>query len=227
MRTRVSVVKLFACMLTAAALVFIAAVFDAAATTQTALDLGRAAQLLPRGSGRAEVLDRATQVLETSWSRALSWHAGALEALSWIEALRADNDASDRAALARSRAAAERSLQRAPVQPLVWVRLAALAQAGEPTQLCDARTCVERSYASGPMIDPAPACDRLQIARRAGLDSERMNAAIEAYLAARPAAPDAAACLWFLNPDERFDALLQLELLASSARAQRYRANAP
>lgn len=227
MSTHVSVAKLFACMIAAAALVFTAAVFDAAATTRTALDLGRAAQLLPRGSGRAEVLDRATQVLETSWSRALSWHAGALEALSWIEALRADNDASDRAALARSRGAAERSLRRAPVQPLVWVRLAALAQAGEASQLCDVQTCVEQSYASGPMLEPALACERLHIARRAGLDGELMREAVDAYLAARPAARDAAACLWFLDADERFEALLQLELLASSARAHRHRPGAP
>ncbi len=227
MSTRVSVVKLFAGALGAAALLFTAAVFDAAASTQTALELGRAAQLLPRGSGRAEVLDRAVRVLETSWSRALSWHAGALEALSWIEALRADNDASDRAALARSRGAAERSLRHAPVQPLVWVRLAALTQAGEPTQLCDVQTCVARSYTSGPMLEPALACERLHIARRAGLDGDLMREAVDAYLAAGPAARDAAACLWFLDADERFEALLQLELLASSARALRHRPGAP
>lgn len=200
---------------------FSAAVFEAAASTQAALELARSARTLPVGQARAQVLSRARETLEQSWARATLWHAGALEALSWIEALSGENEPLNRSYLSASARAAVRGLEAAPVQPIGWMRLAALAHAGETNPLCEERACVTLSFASAPMLEPVLACERLRIAQAAGFPLDIDHEAVSSYLATRPDAAAAAACLWFLSPDERFDALMRLRVLRANDRAVR------
>lgn len=153
----------------AAALVALTAAFGAAfvaegaAKTRVALERAHAAVEAHRGDMLRESLSEAADVLETSWARPLEWHAGALEARSWLyaqqAALRPDPvliDASAQAAID--------SLDRDPVQPAAWARLAGLASAGFDQTRCTLRECLIFSWRAARMAEDDIACPRLQIA---------------------------------------------------------------
>lgn len=200
-----------------------AAVFDAASVSQASLDLGQVSQSLPKGRTRAQVLSRASVAVEGSWSQATRWHAGALEALSWVKALEAENAPGDGSALRESRLAAEKSVAIAPIQPVAWMRLAALSLHGQPTGLCNPSRCVALSFAAAPILEPALACERLQIAAATG--TEISPAIVAGYVASRPQPADATRCLSMLSPHLRFEALMALQIQSSADRRVRHRFN--
>jgi hypothetical protein len=185
-----------------------AIVFEAAAKTQLALIQAQSVQQLAEEE-RTAAFDSAARLLETSWARPLAWHAGALEALSWI---RAQQGRLDEAA-----GAATRSVALDPIQPAAWARLAALADEGVREAGCNAAECLERSWRAAKMTDPPTACARLEIAYRNGLLSPRDEriewTARSAFFHGR----DTRQCFAFLPSGERVRAIL----LAEADRAKR------
>jgi hypothetical protein len=49
------------------------------------------------------------------------------------------------------------------VQPAAWARLAAFAHAGRPVSRCDVASCLDRSWASGPLTNSGIECARMRI----------------------------------------------------------------
>src|SRR5262245_57982983 len=61
-----------------------AIVFEAAAKTELALARARAAAQMTDPQQRTAAFESAAALIERSWARPTAWHAGALEALSWM-----------------------------------------------------------------------------------------------------------------------------------------------
>lgn len=141
-------------------------VFEAASKTGLASVAANAASRTPDPRQRTALLSDARDLIETSWARPAQWHAGAVEARSWIYALEARAARRDPSLAAQSAAAAALGVSLAPIQPTAWARLAAFAAAGRSTPACDAATCLERSWLSARMTDAATSCARLQLANR-------------------------------------------------------------
>jgi hypothetical protein len=191
----------------AAAFAFAAATFDAATAARTAMELNEAAQQADDAGARARLLDLAAQALEPRWSAPTRWHAGAIEALSWNKALRAE-DAAERALLVDSAAALERGLAVAPIQPNGWLRLAAIRHVGIGGALCDAEQCLERSWLAAEATDPALGCARLRLAHELGARMRADHPRVRAFLATAPDRETLTRCLAFLPAEDLFALLL-------------------
>lgn len=197
-----------------------ACVYDAASANDEANALGLAAAHTSAPAAARAMLANGQRRLANAWSKPLLWHAGALETASWLSALEA-RLTKDPAALQQSADLARQSVARAPVQPIAWMRLAALAGAGARIRLCAPQSCLARSWASAPMLPAALACDRLTIADQARMRMGSAGFPVRAYLAARPAPRDAARCLSFLEAPDLFAALMALRRQAARDADQR------
>lgn len=195
--------------LLAAALVFCAFVFDASSRADLAQQTARAA-MATEGSARALLLDRAETYASDGWSRPAAWHPGALETLSWIYAVKAEAAGGDRVLLSKSADAAMRSVRLSPLQPLAWMRLAGLHLAGVPNPLCDPLACLQRSWDAASVTNGETDCARLRIAHAAGMPLDAANPHVRDYAASNWNVRDAAACLSFLSPEDRFAVLMQM-----------------
>lgn len=184
------------------------AVFNAAAATQNALTLAESARGAGPSPARAAALVRAEATLSQAWSRPLTWHAGALEAQSWIAALRAEA-ANDPQALAQSAQAAARGVTLAPVQAHAWMRLAALDARAIPNSQCDAAGCLDQSWSAAPMAEPETACARIGLTRSLGVSFEVGDQRLRDYAASGPEPSAMADCLAGLPPEALFPLLLE------------------
>ncbi|MBL8551581.1 MAG: hypothetical protein JNJ73_16460 [Hyphomonadaceae bacterium] len=187
----------------AALLALSAALFDAASAARAAMDLDRAA-LEARPQANPEARDamflRAERDLQARWSQPTRWHAGAIEALAWTQALRGR--------LPQSAATTELAIAQAPVQPAGWLRLAELRRAGVETRLCDtAAACLDKSWTAALAADPELQCARLDLARALGDTPDADDPRVRALIAARPPRQLLAHCLAFLPPEDLFAAL--------------------
>jgi hypothetical protein len=191
----------------AAGLALSAAVFDAAAAARTAMELNEAARQASAARAKDRFLTRAEQALQGRWSAPTWWHAGAIEALSWNKALRAELSRSP-ARWRESGAALERGLSLAPVQPKGWYRLAAIRRAGIGRALCDARVCLERSWKASPAADADFACARLNLAHALGVRLRRDDPRVRAFIDIAPDRATLARCLSFLPAEDLFAVLV-------------------
>ncbi|MGE0046806.1 MAG: hypothetical protein AB7J28_05525 [Hyphomonadaceae bacterium] len=142
-------------------------VFEAASKTGLANVAANAAARTVNPGQRAQRLAEARALVEASWAAPARWHAGAVEARSWIYALEAQGRRQRGSAFAEASAAnAAYGVALAPIQPVAWARLAAFAASGRETLACDLPTCLARSWEAAPMTDAATACARLQLAQR-------------------------------------------------------------
>jgi hypothetical protein len=200
----------------AAAIAFGAAiVFEAAAKTELAVKQAHAAADMTDAQQRSATFDSAAALIETSWARPAAWHAGSLEALSWLRA--------QQGAFERAEDAASRSLRLDPVQPAAWARLAALAETGTHVRDCDTQECLERSWRAAKMTDPTTACARLELAYRAGLLAPRDERILWTAKSGFFLGRDTRECFAFLPRQERVRAILLAEA-DRALRAQRSRA---
>jgi len=216
--------RLIACALCLAAALFALAVGDGVrATAQAHL---RAAQIATRADSdiAATQLDRTRTKLAQHWARPTAWHAGAMETVSWIDALIAERMHNDPARLAASRDAAVALVRLSPIEPGAWARLGALAELGAANELCAAPDCLATSWRVAPMLAPDAACGRLRIAHAIGAPfAGGRDQRIRAYLVANPRTRDAFQCLAFLPARARFEAFLfSRELQIKARRAPRY-----
>ncbi|WP_228445786.1 hypothetical protein [Terricaulis silvestris] len=156
---------------------------------------------------RQRLLERAELGLKQSWALPTRWHAGAAEALSAVIFLKAET-LGDASLFEQSARWATHTVRLAPVQPNAWIRLAALAERGYGNSVCDIDLCLERSWSVALMVEPEPACARLQLAQRRNLLTPN-DARIEAYLDGGASRSEAARCLSFLPPDELFQTLMR------------------
>lgn len=145
---------------------FAALAFDAASTTRQALALGAVARDAADENARARAYAHARDVLAQAWSQPLLWHAGAIEAASWIAALQAQSPANRSAHEAESARAAARGLRLSPVQPIAWARMAALGP--DAHSLCAPDVCLDRSWRAAKMLDADSACARVRVAQSVG-----------------------------------------------------------
>lgn len=193
-------------------------VFDAATITRQALALGAAARDGETDSAKSQFAAQARAALAASPSRATQWHGGAIDALSWINAIDPDDHK------AQSAADAVRGLQLAPIQAPAWTRLSALAAQGVENPLCDARACVARSWQAARMAEPEIACARLRAAQDAGVLGRIDSDERVGWYTRLVEAGAARACLDFAPGGEVFRMLVQRradEIRAREARAQR------
>lgn len=110
------------------------------------------------------LVDRADRVASQSWARPANWHPGVLASSGQLESLRYAHHP-ERVYLEHGRDAAQRAVRLAPVQPGAWFRLADFAQAGLENPHCNAATCLENSWKTGPILrDEALMCSRLRLA---------------------------------------------------------------
>lgn len=174
-------------------------VFDAASRTALALRSLDAARAAQSDAVRVRLLDQAETLILSAWSGAAHWHAGANEALSGILFERATlaGDAGDYAASAHW---AQTALQRAPVQPHALIRLALMAETGRANAMCNARACLERSWALAAMLEPDNACTRLRTAHRLGALTQH-DPRLDDYMRSGVSRRAAAQCLVFLEPN--------------------------
>jgi hypothetical protein len=200
----------------AAAIAFGAAfVFEAAAKTELAVKRAHAAADVTDAQQRSATFDSAAALIETSWARPGAWHAGALEALSWLRTQQGEFE--------RAEEAANRSLRIDPIQPAAWTRLAALAETGTRVRDCDVQECLERSWRAAKMTEPTTACARLELAYRAGLLAPRDQRVFWTAKSGFFRSREARACFAFLPRKERVRAILLAEA-DRNARARRSRA---
>jgi hypothetical protein len=185
-----------------------AAVYDAASSAHEAHTLLRASQAIDQPPLRREILNRAAEAIENSWSNTAYWHAGAAEALSAVYASRTAEENGNMILAAKSVAAAQRSVELSPVQARAWTRLAAFAQIGTPGSPCSVERCLEMSWRAGRIIDPQSACTRLRIAAAEGLLTGPGDERIAWYLSSGAGPLEAARCLDFLPANVRFRVLL-------------------
>ncbi len=196
-----------------AGLVLALATYLAAHGADKALALGLDALDAPTPAQVTIKLIRARAAIDNNPAAPVRWHVGAMEAMSWIDALdatKAGRTAPDPALLAASRNAAEAAVRAAPVQPMAWMRLAALTNAGAPSRLCDARTCLTRSWQSAPMLARVQACERIRIAIAAGYPITPESEEMTRFLAAAPPWRMASACLSGLPAKDFFTVLVRL-----------------
>jgi len=217
-------IAVLAARIAAAALFFAVAfgaavISEAAGVTDRALKRAHAGVNTLQGDMIAEELNSATAMLETSWARPLRWHAGAIEAQSWIHTQRAivDSDpAETRRFLNAGAHEAIRGVARAPVQPAAWARLAGLADAGADQTLCTVRECLNHSWRAARMAQAEVACSRLQIAYTNGLLRQN-DVRIQWVARADYWGAVMRRCVAFMRPGDMFRALM----IAEEDRAQR------
>jgi len=207
-------VRIISFLFAAAGLLYSLFIFDAAATAQRALQLAQGAAALETPRAQQALLANADLLLKTSWSRPLDWHAGALETKSWTAALNARTQATRPSLLRESASAATSALRKAPIQPVAWMRLAAIDEMGASNPLCAAAVCLERSWRAGPLLPSALACDRIRIAHAAQFsfiaEGAQVDPRLDWYAAARPSPRSMMACLSFLSPESLFAVMLKL-----------------
>lgn len=132
-----------------------------------------AANVLTRGAVdtpavRTTLLHRAEGLLYGGAVPPINWHGGAAEAASWTAGLLVVSGEGD--AAERARLAAIAAVRAAPVQPIAFMRLAALpapSQSPSPAP-CTGADCLERSWIAARMIEPEAACTRLDLSLRLG-----------------------------------------------------------
>lgn len=203
--SRIFVVTIALAMALSAAFVAESARAAAVATREVANALHAATP-----EARATGLVQAAEAVEASWARPAAWHPGALEAQSWAYFALAPTDA-DGLFAARSINSAQRSLWRAPVQSTAWVRLAEFDDRGRPNSVCDARTCLERSWRAVPLAPLGTMCARLQLGHAlhivAGPDDPRI-----ALMTRLPMSRQALSeCASFLGEAEMFHLMMLQE----------------
>ena len=201
-----------------AAAAFALFVFEAASKTGIAYVAANTAARAQAPETRTALLGETRALLETSWARPTRWHAGAVEALSWIQALEASAAGHDRTLTARSAEAAAFGVSIAPIQPTAWARLAALGAAGYQVGVCDVATCLERSWMAARMTDFSTACTRIRLANRLSplqADDPRLTWFAHNMFAAR----EMADCLGFLPPPVLMRLLVERNRAARGARA--------
>jgi hypothetical protein len=184
-----------------------AAAFDAASAARTAMELNDAARDATALRAKERLLTRAEQAITGRWSEPTRWHAGAIEALSWNKALRAEAT-QERARLIESAALLERGLTSAPIQPNGWFRLAAIRHAGIGSALCDARECLERSWRAAPATEPDLACARLNLTYALGAHLRADHPRVRAFVDIVADREMLVRCLSFLPSEDLFAVLL-------------------
>jgi hypothetical protein len=209
-------IRVLALSVVAMALLFSAVIFDAASSARAAADLIASARTTQSSHAQRMMLARIDPMLRSSWSKPLSWHAGAAELQSGAFALLAASPDDQR--LRQSADAAVASLKLAPIQPLAWLRLATLAHYGQPNPLCAARECLARSWATGPLLEADDACLRLGVAVAEGEHIARADPRIDNFIVATPSAEKIAQCLSFLPPEDQFALMLTARENAISQR---------
>lgn len=197
MLIRVLLIAALLCAGAAAALVF-----EAASRTAGALSMIASAKASQSSVVQGQILARAEASLRDSWARPVLWHAGAAEALSGVYLLDAQIK-SDPRLYAESAHWAQVAVQRAPVQPHAWTRLALLADAGYPNEVCDIAECLTKSWQVAAISDPETDCLRLELAHRHNLLLPR-DPRIQAFLRSGATRRQAAQCLSFLDPGELY-----------------------
>lgn len=215
--------RILACLICVAASAFALVVGEAGRITSLAQNRVHAAVQLNDAIAVAQ-LKRVRARLTENWAQPTSWHAGALETLSWIDALIAARTRNDTAFMASSRDAAVQLVRVSPVQPAAWARLGALSELGAANPLCTAKACLEMSWHTAPLLPSNLACQRLQIARTIGVPiSSGRDQRVRAYLVTEPRTRDAFQCLKWLPARARFEAFLFDRALRAKRRAeQRY-----
>lgn len=186
------------------------AVFDALSSARQARLLIGATATIEDPALRRQLLVRASQEIEASWSRSHLWHAGAADALSAVYAARAALDQGEVGYAAKSASAARRSVELSPVQPRAWTRLAAFAQAGLAEASCAVEECLAMSWRAGRFTDPQTACIRLRIAAAEDLLSGPDDERITWYLQSGIGRHQAARCLDFIPSQALFQRLLEV-----------------
>ncbi|MDX2236142.1 MAG: hypothetical protein NW203_01125 [Hyphomonadaceae bacterium] len=199
--------RLLLAALAGAMALFAALAFDAASATRQALALGAVARDADEQDAQALAYGHARAVLAHAWSQPLVWHAGAIEAASWIAALQAQADANRAAHQAESARAAARGLRLSPVQPIAWARMAALGPAAQ--SFCAPDVCLDRSWRAAKMLDAESACARVRVAHGLGaLDA--VDADPRALWFAMAASPEqTTACVAFAPRDAVFRLLIE------------------
>lgn len=184
---------------TLAAIALCAFVFDASRASEAAAARTQAALELP--NERAVLLAEAHEELKHAWSHPIAWRPQAAEAAAHI-ALLSDNRA-DAIALTSA------NLARAPLQPLAWIRLAALGDDEHGAPACDARTCLANSWTAAPMLAPDAACVRLQLGVAHGMLARDDDPRFAAYAAASRSINERRACYAGLPPARAFQQILR------------------
>lgn len=202
-----------------------AMVAEAAGAADRALKQAHAAVNTHQGAMLTEELAGAAAILEASWARPLAWHAGAIEAQSWISAQRGVAARDAEAAVAQrhfadSAALALRGLDRAPVQPAAWARLAGLAEAGAAQARCDVRACLSHSWRAARMARAEIACPRLQIAYEHGF-LRRNDVRIQWVARSDYWGEVMRRCVAFMRPADMFRALMIAEQDRAAREARR------
>lgn len=160
----------------------------------------------PSDAARLQMIDLATQRIETSWARPVRWHAGATETLAGLYALRYDLD-NDPEALTQSARWTVATLTQNDIQPRAWTRLAHLGLARIPNALCEPHECIARSFETGRMLDSESSCGRLRIAgalEPMTLQDQR----VQDFLLVASSRRQIARCLSFLPSNQLFQAVL-------------------
>ncbi|MBI1186573.1 MAG: hypothetical protein GC206_04465 [Alphaproteobacteria bacterium] len=206
-----------------------AIVAEAAGATDRALRHAHAAVNTHEGAMLSEELAGAAAILQNSWARPLAWHAGALEALSWISTQRGLAAQTEAAPVAtryfqESADLAVQGLARAPVQPAAWARLAGLADAGAQQARCGVRACLNHSWRAARMAQAETACPRLQIAYEHGF-LRRDDVRIQWVARADYWGETIRRCVAFMRPADMFRALMIYEQDRAAREARRQFSN--
>jgi hypothetical protein len=196
-----------ATMVAAIAMLGALSLFEGVGRTDAATALARAALINPEL--RARLLERAESLTSGSWSGVTYWHGGAAEIASWIASLRSVEGSAD--AGARAARAGERAVRLAPVQPITWMRLAALGKSGEDIGACAPAQCLERSWESAAVIEPEPGCARVQVSVAEGLMPDNDDPRFGAYVTTLRDRRHAVNCFGALAPQRSFQQLLRLQ----------------
>lgn len=195
-----------------------AVVFESTNASERGLNAAQAAVREPDLNLRGRKLLRAGEIIEHSWARPAAWHPGAQEALSWTyAALATQFPRSDFGA--ESIAMAQRSLTRAPVQPAPWARLALFDAEGQGNALCDAHTCLERSWEAVEMTPLDTYCLRLRLGHDLGLVGGPGDPRIVQLTKMRVAADAMQECVSFLTAPE----IVQIMLVREAEALDRYK----
>ena len=201
-------VRIIAIVVAALGLVASAVTFDASGAASQAMSLASSSVSQSGAAPRAAMVKRGAEVLDQAWSQPLRWHPGAMEARSWLSTLEAEAHGEDISQFRISRFYAEASAAHSPLQPYPWLRLAMLELHGERNALCDAKTCLDRSWRANVFMEPGVACERLHVALQAGVTFDADDPRLIAYGATRPRPRAMSECLDFLPPDVVYSLLI-------------------
>lgn len=183
-----------------------ALVFEAASRTAIAVELIERARVASSPQVARQLLGRAETGITQSWARPALWHAGASEALSGAYLLHGQAEADERLLRESARWAAH-AVRLAPVQPNAWIRLALLAEAGQPNPVCTAAACLEKAWQSAPVLSGESACARMRLTHRLGQLSED-DLRLVAFVRTARSPREAARCLSFLAPEQLYEVLM-------------------